>query len=259
MKLEKLKKMIKKYIPNTITLLNLLCGILSIYTLYTTDSLIIPSVFVILGAVFDFCDGLTARLLKAYSNIGKELDSLADVVTFGVAPSLIAVDLLKEFYSLNSLLANYSFVVFIPLFMALMSAYRLAKFNIDERQTSGFIGVPTPANALIWISLPVIYYLETRSIHLWGIPCKEFYKFISALLLNPITILFGSILMSFLLVSELPLFALKFKNLKWKDNKEKFIFLIIALLLIFAFNIYAIPLIITTYIIESLIINTVKK
>jgi CDP-diacylglycerol--serine O-phosphatidyltransferase len=259
LKLEKLKKMIKKYIPNTITLLNLLCGILSIYTLYTTESLIIPSVFIILGAVFDFCDGLSARLLKAYSNIGKELDSLADVVTFGVAPSLIAVDLLKEFYSSNSLLADYSFIVFIPLFMALMSAYRLAKFNIDERQTTGFIGVPTPANALIWISLPVIYYLETNSIHLWGIPCKEFYTFISALLLNPITILFGSVLMSFLLVSELPLFALKFKNLKWKDNNEKFIFLIIALLLIFAFNIYAIPLIITTYIIESLIINTVKK
>jgi CDP-diacylglycerol---serine O-phosphatidyltransferase len=251
--------MIKKQIPNTITLLNLLCGILSIYTLYTTESLILPSVFILFGALFDFCDGLTARLLKVYSNVGKELDSLADVVTFGVAPSLIAVDLLQEFYSSNSLLANYSFVVFIPLFMALMSAYRLAKFNIDERQTSGFIGVPTPANALIWLSLPIIYFLESTNTHLWGIPCQEFYTTLTAFLLNPLTILFGSILMSFLLVSELPLFALKFKNLKWKDNKEKFIFLIIALLLIFAFNFYAIPFVIIIYIIESLIINTIKK
>ncbi|MCK9162873.1 MAG: CDP-alcohol phosphatidyltransferase family protein [Bacteroidales bacterium] len=251
--------MIKKQIPNTITLLNLLCGILSIYTLYTTESIIIPSVLIILGALFDFLDGMVARLLKAYSIIGKELDSLADLVTFGVAPSLITVDLLQEFYFLNPFLLKFSFLVFIPIFMALMSAYRLAKFNVDERQTMGFIGVPTPANALIWISLPIIYYLETNSIHLWGIGTQAFYTNLTAILLNPIVILLGSILMSFLLVSELPLFALKFKNLRWKENKDKFIFLIIAILLIFAFNLYSIPLIIIVYIIESLIINKIKK
>lgn len=259
MKLEIIKKMIKKQIPNTITLLNLLCGILSIYTLYTTESLIIPSIFILVGAIFDFLDGMIARLLKAYSNIGKELDSLADVVTFGVAPSLIAVDLLQEFYPLSPILVNYSFLVFIPLLMALMSAYRLAKFNIDERQSIGFIGVPTPANALIWLSLPILYFLETTSTHLWGIACEEFYTTFTAILLNPLVILFGSVLMSFLLVAEVPLFALKFKNLKWIDNKEKFIFLIIALLLIFAFNLYSIPIIIIVYIIESLIINKIKK
>ncbi|MDD4068288.1 MAG: CDP-alcohol phosphatidyltransferase family protein, partial [Bacteroidales bacterium] len=185
--------MIRKHIPNSITLLNLLCGILSIYTLYKTESLVLPSLFIIIGALLDFCDGLSARLLKAYSNIGKELDSLADVVTFGVAPSLIVVDLLQEFYRLNPILSSYSFVVFIPLLMALMSAYRLAKFNIDERQTSGFIGVPTPANALIWISLPVIYYLESNSIHLWGFPLSGFHANLTAILLNPLVILFGSI------------------------------------------------------------------
>ncbi|MDD4068131.1 MAG: hypothetical protein PHV65_04555, partial [Bacteroidales bacterium] len=136
---------------------------------------------------------------------------------------------------------------------------RLAKFNIDERQTSGFIGVPTPANALIWISLPVIYYLESNSIHFWGLPLSGFYTNLTAILLNPLVILFGSILMSFLLVAELPLFALKFKNLKWKENKEKFIFLIIAIILIFAFNLYATPIIIFVYILESLIINIIKK
>lgn len=251
--------MIKKHIPNSITLLNLLCGILSIYTLYSTESLIIPSLFIIIGALLDFCDGLAARLLKAYSDIGKELDSLADVVTFGVAPSLILVDLLQEFYAYNSLLSSYSLVAYIPLLMALMSAYRLAKFNIDQRQTTGFIGLPTPANALIWLSLPVIYYLETTKTHLWGLNIPQFYYTLTALLLNPILMILGSILMSFLLVAELPLFALKFKNLKWKDNKEKFIFLIIAILLIFALNLYAIPLIIFVYIIESIIINTIKK
>ncbi|MFA7081114.1 MAG: CDP-alcohol phosphatidyltransferase family protein [Bacteroidales bacterium] len=251
--------MIKKQIPNTITLLNLLCGILAIYTLYTTESLIIPSVLVIVGAVFDFMDGLAARALKAYSNLGKELDSLADLVTFGVAPSLITVDLLKEFSLSDPFLLKFPFLVFIPILMALMSAYRLAKFNIDTRQTMGFIGVPTPANALIWISLPIIYYLETNSIHLWGIGSQAFYTNFTAVLLNPIVILLGSILMSFLLVAELPLFALKFKNFRWKDNKEKFIFLIIALFLIFAFNLYSIPLIIIVYIIESLIINKIKK
>ncbi|HHT03275.1 MAG TPA: CDP-diacylglycerol--serine O-phosphatidyltransferase [Bacteroidales bacterium] len=251
--------MIRKQIPNTITLLNLLCGIMAIYTLYTTESLIIPSVLVILGAVFDFMDGMAARALKAYSELGKELDSLADAVTFGVAPSLITVDLLQEFAILNPFLSKYPFLVFIPLFMALMSAYRLAKFNIDSRQTMGFIGVPTPANALIWISLPIIYYLETNSIHLWGIGSQAFYTNLTAVLLSPIVILFGSILMSFLLVAELNLFALKFKNFRWKDNKEKFVFLITALLLIFAFNLYSIPLIIIVYIIESLIINKIKK
>ena len=251
--------MIKKHIPNSITLLNLLCGILSIYTLYNTESLILPSLFILIGALMDFCDGLFARLLKAYSNIGKELDSLADVVTFGVAPSLIVVDLMQEFYRYTQFLSQYSFVVFIPLLMALMSAYRLAKFNIDERQTMGFIGVPTPANALIWLSLPIIYYLETNSIHLWGIPFESFYTTLTAILLNPLVILFGSILMSFLLVAELPLFALKFKNLSWKDNKEKFVFLILTITLIFAFNLYAIPLVIFIYILESLILNIIKK
>ncbi|MBP6429075.1 MAG: CDP-alcohol phosphatidyltransferase family protein [Bacteroidales bacterium] len=251
--------MIKKQIPNTITLLNLLCGIMAIYTLYTTESLIIPSVLVIVGALFDFMDGLAARALKAYSNLGKELDSLADLVTFGVAPSLITVDLLKEFSLSDAFLLKFPFLVFIPILMALMSAYRLAKFNIDTRQTMGFIGVPTPANALIWISLPIIYYLETNSIHLWGIDNQAFYTNFTAVLLNPIVILLGSVLMSFLLIAELPLFALKFKNFSWKDNKEKFIFLITALFLIFAFNLYSIPLIIIVYIIESLIINKIKK
>lgn len=251
--------MIKKQIPNTITLLNLLCGILSIYTLYTTESFVIPSVLVIIGALFDFLDGMVARALNAYSSIGKELDSLADVVSFGVAPSLIIINLIQNLYSSDPFISNYPFLVFLPLLMALMSAYRLAKFNIDERQVAGFIGLPTPANALIWISLPIIYYLETNSIHLWGIGNQEFYTNLAAVVLSPVVILLGSVLMSFLLVAEMPLFALKFKDFTFKANKEKFIFLIIALLLIFALNLYSIPFIIIVYIIESLIINKIKK
>lgn len=250
--------MIKKHIPNTITLLNLLSGILAIITLYSSESLIVPSILILVGAIFDFFDGMFARLLKVSSNIGKELDSLADVVTFGVAPSLITVETLR--YSIQfSPLSEFSFLIYIPLLMALMSAYRLAKFNIDERQSDRFIGVPTPANALIWLTIPVTFYLEGQNICLWGINNGELYNALSRVFINPINIIFGSVLMSFLLVSELPLIALKFKNFKWKDNKERFIFIIISLLLIFAFNFYAIPFVIIFYIIISLIFNTLKK
>src|SRR5574344_2810294 len=162
--------MIRKHIPNSITLLNLLCGILSIYTLYKTESLILPSLFIIIGALLDFCDGLSARLLKVSSNIGKELDSLADVVTFGVAPSMIATNLLLiQSPNYPFLQIFHRIICYIPLVIAVMSCYRLAKFNIDTRQTSSFIGLPTPANALVWISIPVISYCAFNDTYLWGV------------------------------------------------------------------------------------------
>jgi CDP-diacylglycerol--serine O-phosphatidyltransferase len=237
--------------------MNLLCGILSIYFLYNESIFFLPSLFVVLGAIFDFFDGMSARALKINSNIGKELDSLADIVTFGVAPSLITISLLKDFHS--SCLIFENFLVYIPLLIALLSAYRLAKFNIDSRQTNSFIGLPTPANALFWISLPIISNIEKTSLYLWGIPFKELYSFMDKALINPYTIIILSLFMSILLVANLPLFSLKFKNLSWKENKDKFIFLIISLLLIIALNFFAIPIIIIVYIIESLIINITKK
>jgi CDP-diacylglycerol--serine O-phosphatidyltransferase len=252
--------MIKKQIPNCITLANLLCGTLSIYFLYVSDSLILPSVFILMGAVFDFCDGLTARLLKVTSAIGKELDSLADVVTFGLAPSLITVEVLKD-----SLLANHyslfiaNILCLIPMFMTLMSAYRLANFNVDERQTVNFIGLPTPANAFLWLSLPVLSYLSHQKIHLWGIYQQDIYASLVGILLNPWFIIVFSIIMGVMLVAPIEMFSFKFKNFKWQDNKVKFIFLVICILLIFALNCFAIPFIVLMYIIISLISNFTKK
>lgn len=252
--------MIKKHIPNCITLTNLLCGALSIYFLYVSDSVLLPSIFILLGAIFDFFDGLTARLLKVTSAIGKELDSLADVVTFGLAPSLITVEVLKD-----SLLSNgfslfiSNILCLIPLFMALMSAYRLANFNVDERQSVNFIGLPTPANALLWLSLPVLSYLSDKKIHLWGIYQQEVYSSLVEILLNPWFIIVFSIIMGVMLIAPINMFSFKFKNFTWQDNKVKFIFLVICILLIFVFNCFAIPFIVLMYIIISLISNFTKN
>lgn len=247
--------MIKKQIPNCITLANLLCGVLSVYCIYH-DAVKMPfvtaSLLIILGAIFDFFDGFVARLLRVSSSIGKELDSLADVVTFGLAPSLMMVEILKNSTS-NPL------IYMIPLCMVLMSAYRLAKFNIDERQTTSFIGLPTPANALLWLSIPLLQYLANEKIHLWGLYSEQMYMGIVNFLSSHYFICIGSIVMAILLVSELPMFSLKFKNFSWKDNKIKFGFLLSCVILLFIFNCFAIPFIVLTYILVSIITNLIKK
>lgn len=250
----------KRQIPNVITLFNFLCGVLSVVALLLWKEPVWASCFIICGAIFDFFDGMTARALKVSGAIGKELDSLADVVSFGVAPSLIAVNLLLE----NQ--CNYDFlrfgnglICYLPLFMAIMSCYRLAKFNIDTRQTLSFIGLPTPANALIWLSVPIINYLQANTIVLWGIDSLNFHNFLQSIMNNPYFIIILSIIMGVLLVCEVPLFALKFKNLSWQDNKIKFIFLSFSLLFVILFNFYAIPFIILFYILLSLINNFIKK
>lgn len=251
--------MIRRQIPNVLTLSNLLCGILAIYFLYDLEGStipILPSLLIIAGAIFDFFDGFTARALKVSSPIGKELDSLADVVTFGLAPSLITVELLKTQASFSD---SSSLICLIPLFMALMSAYRLAKFNIDERQSTSFIGLPTPANALLWLSLPLLVHLSENKIHLWGLYSEQIYATITAFLTNPYFICLTSLVMAVLLVSELEMFALKFKNFTWYDNKVKFIFLISCLVLLFVLNCFAIPFIVLLYITISIITNTFKR
>lgn len=250
----------KKQIPNTITLMNFLCGVLSIVALLLWKQPLLASVFIICGALFDFCDGLTARALKVSGAIGKELDSLADVVSFGVAPSLIATSLLLENKS-NYEFLNYlgGFVCYIPLFMAIMSCYRLAKFNIDERQSLSFIGLPTPANAIVWLSIPIINHLHTNNIHLWGINSDELHSFLFSTMNNPYFILIISIILAILLVSELPLFSLKFKKLTWQGNEIKFIFLICAFFMLVLLGLYSMPLIIILYILLSIIENIVKK
>lgn len=201
----------KKHIPNTLTCCNLICGCISISCsccAYIKWALI----FIICGAIFDFFDGMVARLLHVSSPIGKELDSLADVVTFGVAPSfMLAVYLANtEFNGLQHHTPYLSAIAFV---MAAFSALRLAKFNLDTRQSTSFIGLPTPANALFWGSVIVYHY------HL-NAPNP---------LLSPnefIALIFMELVSCYLLVAELPLFALKFKDLSWKNNSIKYIFLV---------------------------------
>lgn len=190
--------------------------------------------FIVLGAVFDFFDGMTARLLGVSSPIGKELDSLADDVTFGVAPStMIFYELTVMDYPdmLEPLRPVLPYVAFI---MAAFSALRLAKFNLDERQAMGFIGLPTPANALFWGSIMVgaTSFLESSA---WMAVAVIIMVFVS----------------SWLLVSEIPMFALKFKHWGWAENKLKYVFLITSALILLIFRIPGIALVIAWYVILS--------
>jgi len=222
--------MIKKHIPNFITSLNLFSGCLAIYYGFRGNYELVL-LFVLLAAVFDFADGLAARLLHAYSPMGKELDSLADVVSFGVAPGVLVLSMLTA-SELPYWVAFSGFII--PVF----SALRLAKFNIDERQTSSFIGLPTPANALFWVGLG--------------------YSFSEILIANPWYILVFTLIFSGLLVAELPMFSLKFKSLKWKDNQVQYIFLSVSVLLIAVFQVNALALIIGWYILLSVVVAMFK-
>lgn len=199
---------ITKQIPNTLTCCNLMSGCIATGAAFH-GNMEWAVIMIIIGAVFDFFDGMSARLLHVSSPIGKELDSLADVVTFGVAPSAMIFYMFSQVVYPDFLEPLRSILPYSAFLMAAFSALRLAKFNLDERQTSYFIGLPTPANALFWGSL----IIGNR-----GFLISE--KFNAAFLF-----LF-MLLFCFLLVAELPLFALKFKNLSWKDNKIKYVFLI---------------------------------
>ncbi|MDQ1769795.1 CDP-diacylglycerol--serine O-phosphatidyltransferase [Labilibaculum sp. A4] len=246
-------KGIIKHIPNSITCLNLLSGCTA--SLMAMEGYLVNAAFLILlAAVFDFFDGLAARVLKAYSPMGKELDSLADMVSFGFAPGVIALAYLKNAvlgspsadfvpaelsYSQIALLLS-AFII--PIF----SALRLAKFNIDTRQTSSFIGVPTPANAMFWASLPLVLHYGN-------------YPQIEISLANPILLIAAILITSYLLVTEIPMFALKVKSLAWKENKIRYLFLITLLVLAILLKWLVIPMILFVYIGFSLLDNILNK
>lgn len=223
---------IKKHIPNSITCCNLISGCIATYWAFQGDYRL-ALLFIVIGAVFDFFDGMTARLLHVSSPIGKELDSLADVITFGFAPSAIVFSYL---FPLDAYLSPYtSYLAFI---MAAFSALRLAKFNLDERQALGFIGLPTPANALFWGSLIV------------GAG-----DYMAPLPYTPYLVLLGTFVSCFLLVSEIPMFALKFKTWGWKGNEVKYIFLLTCIPLLLFFGISGLAVIIAWYVVLSIIAN----
>lgn len=223
-----------RHIPNFVTCLNLLSGCIALSLAYSGD-LENAAYFVLLSAAFDFLDGMLARILNAYSDIGKELDSLADMVSFGVVPGVIVYQLLSSGLASQGLPEGLKYLSFIiPIF----SALRLAKFNIDTRQTENFIGLATPANTLFFIALPFIQEQGFLGMEI---------------LLQPIVLVFLSIGMSYLLVAEIPLFSLKFKSMRFAANDFRYFLLISSLILIGIFKFAAIPLIIVIYILLSII------
>ena len=228
---------IKKHIPNTITCCNLISGCVAIAYAFS-GNIELSFTWIIIGAVFDFFDGMSARLLNVSSPIGKELDSLADVVTFGVAPSTILFSELSVMRYPAILEPLRPILPFTAYIMAAFSALRLAKFNLDERQALGFIGLPTPANALFWSSLIIGAgkWLEAT-------PFMVFF------------LLGGILISSWLMVSEIPMFALKFKEWGWKGNQVKYIFLLTCIPLLAIFGLTGLAIIIAWYVIISYIIK----
>lgn len=232
---------IKKNIPNAITCCNLMSGCAATAFAFG-GRLETALLFIILGAVFDFFDGMSARLLGVSSPIGKELDSLADDITFGLAPSTMV------FYELGvmeypSFVEPFRHILpFFAFIMAAFSALRLAKFNLDERQTTSFIGMPTPANALFWGSLIVggNNFLESSPYMLFAVLALV-------------------VLCSYILVSEIPMFALKFKHWGWKGNEVKYVFIVSCVPLILILGISSFAVIIAWYVILSAYVNIKNK
>ncbi|HNY07530.1 MAG TPA: CDP-diacylglycerol--serine O-phosphatidyltransferase [Bacteroidales bacterium] len=235
---------IKKHIPNAITSLNLVSGCIAIILTFNFD-LKYAAYFILLAAVFDFFDGMAARWLHVKSAIGKELDSLADIVSFGVAPGLIVFQLCAVSNDIVLFAGEINLVPFIALLIPVFSALRLAKFNLDTRQTESFIGLPVPANALMIASLPLILNQIDQGVN-------QNDSLLGIVITSTWFLLGLTIVMSFLLVSGIRLFSLKFKNLNWNGNEYRLIFLIGSLLLFVFFQFIAIPIILLLYIVLSL-------
>lgn len=223
---------IKKHIPNTITCCNLFSGCIAC-TMAFEGCFGWALLFIVLGAVFDFFDGMAARLLKVSSPMGVEMDSLADDVTFGFAPAAMVFALLKQLTYPSYLASVADIIPYAAFLIAVFSALRLAKFNIDTRQTTSFIGLPTPANALFWASL-------VAGAGDWIMALSAGWFLMLGLIL----------LMSYLLVSEIKMFSLKFKRIAWRANRRRYIFLIVAIPML-SFGVFAAVPIIIWYVILS--------
>ncbi|MCK8479540.1 CDP-alcohol phosphatidyltransferase family protein [Psychroserpens algicola] len=249
---------IKNYIPNFVTLLNLFCGSIAVI-FAVNNNFVAAAIFVFLGIFFDFFDGLLARKLNVQSALGVQLDSLADMVTSGLVPGIVMFKLISisvdapEIVSAKAWSSNFSLssiqlepIALIGLFITLASAYRLAKFNVDEDQQTYFKGLPTPANALLVLSLPLIIEFQNNN-------------FATALILNQWFLIAFTLLSCYLLNSKLKLLALKFKDYSFSNNKFRYILIIATVLLLVLFHFIAIPILIILYIILSLLDNLTTK
>ena len=247
-----------KQIPNLFTLLNLVFGCMAIVATLQNgisihygqdgaqfidipEKIWLASLFIGIAALVDFLDGFVARLFNATSELGKQLDSLADVVSFGVAPAMIIYQFLRMSYANEENGIDISIIYLIPVFiLAGASAYRLAKFNLDHSQQYGFKGLPTPAMGLLVASMPMIYWYGE-------------YEFVATLLLNKWFLYAITFLLSWLMVSNIPMMAMKFKNFSVKSNLPKLILLIIAVIAVIFLHWIAVPVIFIAYILLSLI------
>ena len=242
---------IKKQIPNCLTLLNLFCGCIAV--IFAVDGhLGLAALFVGLGVSFDFFDGFAARILNVQDELGLQLDSLADVVTSGVVPGIVMYQLLsqvfgKPFYMVSGswdpeqIFANFglSYISLSGFLITLASAYRLAKFNIDTRQASSFIGLPTPANSLLVMSLPLILEYQQET---W----------ISKMILNKWFLIVLTLMSCYLLNAKIRLFALKFKSWGIAENKVRYTFLFLTVIMIILLKFIAIPCLVLLYVLMSL-------
>ncbi len=274
--------MIKRNIPNFITLCNLFSGCIAI--VFALDGNLVWCAYMVgIACVFDLLDGLFARMLKVTSDIGKQLDSMADVISFGVVPGVLLYKMIictqlfvafnkdpMNFYNAQSALGlHINYMAMTGFLVTVFSAIRLANFNIDTRQSFSFIGLPTPASAILIASLPLsISDVLTKLVRPGGITGENITAFftltagknsIYEYLLQPYSVIALAITTSILLVAPIPLFALKFNNFSWADNKVRYIFLLLALILIILFKFLGIPLVIVLYIVLSIINNILTK
>lgn len=242
---------LKKHVPNLITLLNLFAGSIAV-VFAVQGNLVMAALFVAVGIFFDFFDGLAARALDVKSELGLQLDSLADMITSGLVPGIVMFQLLlralpgdpvesTDWSTGQDLLVwDFHYAALFGLLVTLASGYRLAKFNIDDRQTDSFIGLPTPANALLILSLPLILIFQ---------PQPE----VVSVILNEWFLIGLTLFSCFILNAEIPLFALKFDNWGFKENKLRYFFIVLCLALLIIFHFVAIPLIIVSYVLLSII------
>lgn len=249
---------IKKHIPNAITCCNLICGCLAIVQTFN-GNLVGAAYLVGLAAIFDFFDGFAARLLKVSSPIGKDLDSLADMVTFGVVPGFVMFRMISlavyktGIEQSHNLVPEPSTIPYLAFLIPVFSALRLAKFNNDTRQSDSFVGVPTPANSILICSLPLILNING------GVNDAQQSSAFEPYLLNVNFLVVITIIMSVLLVAELPLIALKFKSFGWKGNEIRYVFLISSVLFLVFFRYAGLPLVIVFYVMISVINNVFKR
>lgn len=242
-------KRIVSHIPNTLTVLNLAFGSVAIIIAFAGD-LRLSAIFLLLGFHADIFDGMAARLLNVQSAIGKELDSLSDLVSFGLAPAVILYNMLLRQLDVEgfsfSLPATTWITLLVPFLLPVFAALRLAKFNIDENQSDKFIGLPTPANALMVISLPLIAYRQPES-------------FILDLFSQPLGIILYSVIVAYLMVAPIQLYGLKLKGFSWKVNKYRYLFLAIGLATILIFFHTGLFLTIVLYLVYGILFCILKN